>query len=319
VALLTGVRLGNRSSLRLAPRTVALACLVNFLAVPVIALLVGYALIPDVDALRVGLLLYCLFPCTDWFLGFIRLAGGDTAIGAALIPVNMAVQLALFPVYLHLLAGTTGSPLQLSAWSALLSWFALPAAVALGLRLSLRRAPRTEAALLRSTDRAVPVTLAALVATIFAANISVLTSHPGAFGRVLVAVFCFLAATWALVWAEQRTVGVAPVSIIAHYGGGFHHPHVRGATVTEWPLNVYTEEHAAAEKHGLDFVGPIAADRLWGKVPIQRAVLALLRVGVGLAEHTTANEFYGIIGGRMVQAMEQENILPDVAGDESGQ
>lgn len=56
-----------------------------------------------------------------------------------------------------------------------------------------------------------------------------------------------LAATWALTWAEQRTAGIAPISIIAHYGGGFHHPHVRGATVTEWPLNVYTEEHAAAE------------------------------------------------------------------------
>ncbi|WP_150241749.1 hypothetical protein [Nocardiopsis quinghaiensis] len=56
-----------------------------------------------------------------------------------------------------------------------------------------------------------------------------------------------LAATWALSWPEQRAVRIPPISIIAHYGGGFHHPHVRGATVTEWPLNVFTAGQAAAE------------------------------------------------------------------------
>lgn len=56
-----------------------------------------------------------------------------------------------------------------------------------------------------------------------------------------------LAATWTLSWAGQRSAGILPISIIAHYGAGFHHPHVRGATVTEWPLNVFTAEQAAEE------------------------------------------------------------------------
>lgn len=34
------------------------------------------------------------------------------------------------------------------------------------------------------------------------------------------------------------------ISLIATYGAGFHHPHLRGATTGEWPLNVAEPEHA---------------------------------------------------------------------------
>lgn len=56
-----------------------------------------------------------------------------------------------------------------------------------------------------------------------------------------------LAARWALSWERQRAAGISPITLLAHYGQGFHHPHLRGATVAEWPLNVFTEEQAAAE------------------------------------------------------------------------
>ncbi|MFD7137624.1 hypothetical protein [Streptomyces sp. NPDC059894] len=56
-----------------------------------------------------------------------------------------------------------------------------------------------------------------------------------------------LAALWTLSWPEQREAGIQPITLMAHYGRGFHHPHLRGATVAEWPLNVFTDEQAAAE------------------------------------------------------------------------
>jgi hypothetical protein len=56
-----------------------------------------------------------------------------------------------------------------------------------------------------------------------------------------------LYAAWRLSWPEQRDTGIEPITLLAHYGAGFHHPHLRGATVAEWPLNVFTEEQAAAE------------------------------------------------------------------------
>jgi hypothetical protein len=52
---------------------------------------------------------------------------------------------------------------------------------------------------------------------------------------------------WALSWPEQRATGIAPIVIDAFYGSGFHHPHLRGGTVGDWPLNVFTREQAAEE------------------------------------------------------------------------
>src|ERR1700733_8443202 len=56
-----------------------------------------------------------------------------------------------------------------------------------------------------------------------------------------------LIASWALSWPEQRAAGVESIVLHAYFGGSFHHPHLRGTTVHDWPLNVFTEEDAAAQ------------------------------------------------------------------------
>lgn len=56
-----------------------------------------------------------------------------------------------------------------------------------------------------------------------------------------------LSASWTLSWPEQRATGISPITLEAHYGAGFHHPHLHGATVGEWPLNVFDDDQAAAE------------------------------------------------------------------------
>src|ERR1700722_9944043 len=56
-----------------------------------------------------------------------------------------------------------------------------------------------------------------------------------------------LNASWALSWPEQRAAKVQPIMLQAHFGSGFHHPHLRGTTVEDWPLNVFSEEDAAAQ------------------------------------------------------------------------
>jgi hypothetical protein len=53
-----------------------------------------------------------------------------------------------------------------------------------------------------------------------------------------------VARTWMLRWPEQQQRGLAPVTLRAWFGGGFHHPHLRGATVHDWPLNLYAEQDA---------------------------------------------------------------------------
>jgi hypothetical protein len=56
-----------------------------------------------------------------------------------------------------------------------------------------------------------------------------------------------LDAVWSLTWPEQRAAGISPIVLRAFYGAGFHHPHLRGRSVHDWPLNVFTEEQAAAK------------------------------------------------------------------------
>lgn len=56
-----------------------------------------------------------------------------------------------------------------------------------------------------------------------------------------------LDAVWALSWPEQRAARIEPIVIRAYFGIGSPHPHLRGGTVGDWPLNVFDEEQAAAE------------------------------------------------------------------------
>lgn len=64
-----------------------------------------------------------------------------------------------------------------------------------------------------------------------------------------------LTAVWALSWPAQRErVGIAPVRVVADYGAGFHHPHLSGGTVGEWPLNVFDEQQAAAARPVIDAI-----------------------------------------------------------------
>ena len=77
----------------------------NFVIVPLIVagLLV---VLPGDPAVRLGVLLVLLVPCTDWYITFTHLAGGDTGRAIAATPVNLIVQMALLPVYLWLFMGS---------------------------------------------------------------------------------------------------------------------------------------------------------------------------------------------------------------------
>jgi hypothetical protein len=56
-----------------------------------------------------------------------------------------------------------------------------------------------------------------------------------------------LDARWTLSWPEQRAARIQPITIRAFFGIGSPHPHLRGGTVADWPLNVFDEGQAVAE------------------------------------------------------------------------
>jgi ACR3 family arsenite efflux pump ArsB len=94
-------------------RFVAAVLIGNFVLLP----LVAWSLLPWLPAdpvLIVGVLLVLLVPCTDWFITFSQLGGGNVPRAIAVTPLNLLLQLVLLPPWLWIIAGTDGLP-QLEA------------------------------------------------------------------------------------------------------------------------------------------------------------------------------------------------------------
>lgn len=76
----------------------------NFVVVPLVVWMLVQWLPPD-PTLRLGVLLVLLVPCTDWFITFSQLGGGNVPRAIAVTPVNLLLQLLLLPLYLWLMLG----------------------------------------------------------------------------------------------------------------------------------------------------------------------------------------------------------------------
>lgn len=140
----------------------------NFVLVPLLAWLV-LPFLPDDPALRLGVLLVLLVPCTDWFITFTQLGRGNTARAIAVTPLNLLLQLLLLPLYLWLL-------LPSADFSAALKTEAMLPAALLLIGLPLAAAALTERWVEARPQRAVwrerlgwwPVPLLALVVFLIA-------------------------------------------------------------------------------------------------------------------------------------------------------
>ncbi|MFU8856225.1 MAG: arsenic resistance protein [Deferrisomatales bacterium] len=86
------------------PRFLAAAILGNFAVLPFAAWGLA-ALAPGDPAVRLGVLLVLLVPCTDWFITFTHLGGGETRRALAFAPVSLFLQFLLLPLYLALFYG----------------------------------------------------------------------------------------------------------------------------------------------------------------------------------------------------------------------
>ncbi|MDW8313900.1 MAG: arsenic resistance protein [Rhodovarius sp.] len=76
----------------------------NFVLVPLLVWLLS-PLLPADPAVRLGVLMVLLLPCTDWSITFTQLARGHTAGLIAAIPLLLLLQMLLLPVYLWLFMG----------------------------------------------------------------------------------------------------------------------------------------------------------------------------------------------------------------------
>ncbi|MDZ7591153.1 MAG: arsenic resistance protein [Rubrivivax sp.] len=81
----------------------------NFVLLPLLAWVLVLWLPAD-PVLIVGVLLVLLVPCTDWFITFSQLGGGNVPRAIAVTPLNLVLQLLLLPPWLWLIAGSKQLP-----------------------------------------------------------------------------------------------------------------------------------------------------------------------------------------------------------------
>jgi len=198
--LFFGVRFGALMQAAGNWRFLAIALLANFVLVPLIGYGIASLFLSAHPLFLVGLVIYFMAPCTDWFLGFTRLSGGNVALGTTLLPINMVLQLLLYPLYLQLF---TQQIVEVDAGiigNTMMQWFLLPLAVAVILHQVLRRSlrPARFEGVLHRADQTTPWVIGLLVFEIFAANVSTILEHRAVFAWVLLAVFTFFLLTFLL-------------------------------------------------------------------------------------------------------------------------
>ncbi len=183
----------------------------NFLVLPVVVWLI-LPLVGDDPALRAGVLLVLLVPCTDWFLTFTHLSGGDTRRALAVTPVNLLLQLALLPALVWVVLDGSPSAPSVDVTGPLVAFAGVvlgPLAVSWAVQeVERRRRPRVP---LAERVRVLPVVMLALVVLLVAASqVSLVTATIGVLGRLLAVFVAFLVAALAVGLAIARVLALTP-------------------------------------------------------------------------------------------------------------
>lgn len=173
-------------------RFISLAWVINFLIIPFIGFGIASLFLADKTLFYTGLIIYFMSPCTDWYLGFTRLAKGNVELGAALLPINMITQLVLFPIYLLVFDTVIAYKVDLYV---LLEWFLQPLLAAVMLRFLLRRYIKRALAVCKII---IPSVLMLLVGQIFSSNINQLIEQIDVVPLLLLAIFVFFMVTYGL-------------------------------------------------------------------------------------------------------------------------
>lgn len=177
-----------------------IAWVANFLFIPLIGWGIASLFLSGKPLIYTGLIIYLIAPCTDWFLGFTRLAKGNVILGSVLIPINLISQLILFPIYLTFFvgekSGVDASAIATTIWT----WFLIPFVSGILLHQVFKRTLPTAffEKILSFVNSLIPFVIGALVACIFAGNMTTILENIPALLIILQAVFFFFIVTYLL-------------------------------------------------------------------------------------------------------------------------
>lgn len=174
------------------PKVLAIAWITNFALIPLLGVAIARLVLPNHPIAAIGIAIYTLAPCTDWYLGFTRMAGGNTALGSVLVPINMVTQLALYPFYIQLITTDTQASVTAGDLSEMLiGWFLKPVLLAIAVRIAAHIAGGFWATIPNRLGELTDWVIAALTFSIFAANVAEIRANATILGPALLALAVF--------------------------------------------------------------------------------------------------------------------------------
>ena len=173
------------------------AWLANFILLPTIAFIIASIFVDNHSMIFVGLIFYLVAPCTDWFLGFTKLANGDVDINLAILPINLISQILLLPVYLFLFTNSSAQVELNAFFDVFFYWVLYPFLFAQFIRFICSKIGQV--ALEKSaefSERGMFISLIILIFAIFNNNIQSLLSNLSILPVTLLVVACFFLAVY---------------------------------------------------------------------------------------------------------------------------
>jgi ACR3 family arsenite efflux pump ArsB len=184
---------------------ISIALFSNFVIIPTIAFLIASIFVDSTSAIFIGLIIYMVAPCTDWFLGFTKLANGDVEVNAALLPFNLLLQILLLPVYLFVFTNNSIEVPFDAFFDALIYWVVLPFVVAQVLRFIISKFDRPISELSSSlAEYGVLISLVILLFSIFNSNIESLIADTSVLPIILVVIVIFFVSNFLIVKLTSR-------------------------------------------------------------------------------------------------------------------
>lgn len=178
----------------------SVAWISNFIVIPFVAFVIASIFVDRTSAIFIGLIIYLVAPCTDWVLGFTKLAKGDTEINSTLLPINLLSQIILLPMYLYLFTNNTiGIPFD-AFFDTLLYWLVIPFVAAQIIRIIMRRLSKQ--VLEKSTffaEIGFLIAIIILVFSIFNSNIDSLLKNIALLPVIFIVIFLFFLITYFLI------------------------------------------------------------------------------------------------------------------------
>jgi ACR3 family arsenite efflux pump ArsB len=180
---------------------------INFIWTPVFALILGKLFMPGQIDMLTGFIMLMVTPCTDWYLIFTGMAGGNVPLGSSLLPLNLILQITLLPVYLLLFLGDAVAINPGGILYSILMVLIIPLVSANGVKFVIRKLPLRlwfERTLAAWADTVQLVFLCLAVIAMFASQGKLLLENPGLFVRIFPPLIIFFIVNFVLALAAGR-------------------------------------------------------------------------------------------------------------------